>query len=179
MLYQLDLTFTEEDYLASDYFFSLQSMTAKKHIRKGFLRTSAILAAFVVLVFLVSGWTTWSIAYAVFVGLYFLLHIVLYRPRVKRRLRKTLKSRCAAFPRATKMEFYEDKFVEYTPEKRIEQTYKTLEKICLINDRYVYLCECNSLVYILPISQMRAQLNQDEFLHFLYSKCSTVETYSI
>jgi len=78
---------------------------------------------------------------------------------------------------ASTMEFYEDKFVEVTPDTRTERGYGVLERICVVDNRFVCLYDSSISAYILPIPQIASQLDQAAFLDFLSQKCSNVERY--
>ena len=75
------------------------------------------------------------------------------------------------------MEFYEDKMAEATNTSRMELSDCALERICIVKDRYVYLYNSSVSGYILPIPQIRQQVNEEEFLQFLTEKCPNVEHY--
>ena len=79
-------------------------------------------------------------------------------------------------PQST-LEFHEDKLVEITPDKRIEQRYDGIERICVLPDRYLFLYHSSVGAYILPIGQIAKQLNPEDLLRFLFQKCPIVEYY--
>lgn len=66
---------------------------------------------------------------------------------------------------------------EITASKRAEQRYDTLERICVINDRYIFLYTSSMTAYLLPVPQISAQASKADFLAFLSRKCNTAEYY--
>ena len=75
------------------------------------------------------------------------------------------------------LEFHEDKMVEITALQRTEQSYSIFERICVVKNRYILLYISSVSAYILPILQIKEQLNQDDFIEFLSRKCTNVEYY--
>ena len=82
---------------------------------------------------------------------------------------------CCGVTAVAMKEFYEDKFVEITPGKHSEQSYDVFERICVFKDQYVFLFYSSITAYVLPISQIRAQISLVDFLSFMSGKCSTIE----
>lgn len=181
MQFQLNISLTEEDYLSFNYFHMLESIPGKKRIRKARTVFAVIMLALAALVILILGLTTFSVLYALFLALFTAVYLLFYNRRVKRNIKAQVnslkKTGKLPFDPVATFEFYEDKLVEITPTKRIEQSYDALERICLVGNRYLILYYSSVSVYILPAPQIPEQLNQDDFLRFLLPKCSIVEYY--
>ena len=181
MLFQLDITGTEEDYLAFNIFHSLESSQAQKIVNK---RRNVFVAAMIglmVLLVLITGWTTFSTIYVIIVGLYTILYILLFKKIIRRNIKAGIKRMKQdgklPFDPISKMEFYEDKLVEITASTRIEQSYDALERICVVSDRYIFLYFSSVQGHILPLPQVRKQLVEEDFLNFLAKKCTHIEHY--
>jgi len=67
--------------------------------------------------------------------------------------------------------------VEVTPSARTERRYDSIQRLCIVGDRYLYLYTSSVGAYVLPIAQLKAQTNIGEFLGFLRQKCPNVEIY--
>ena len=183
MHYQLKLILSEEDYLAFNQFHSLQSPFGKKMIRKSrifFVCAMIVLAA---LIFLVFGWTTFAMAYAAALGLFTVVYLLLFKKIMKRNIKAQIKHMKSAsklpYDPESRLEFYEDTLVETAAGKRLEQSYAVLERICILADAYIFLYSSSVNAYILPMAQVKAQVDVEAFLNFLSQKCSTVETCSL
>lgn len=181
MQFRLNVTLTEEDYLAFNQFHSLESMAGKKMMNKTRAFFTAAMVVLAALVILISGWTTFSVLYTAQIGLVVLFYVLL-SPKVvkwsiKAQIKRLKKAGKLPFDAVSKFEFYEDKLVEITETKRVEQSYKAMERICVVENRYIFLYNSGVGAYIFPIPQIREQLSQDDFVRFLASKCSTVENY--
>ena len=75
------------------------------------------------------------------------------------------------------MEFYEDHLIETTPDKKIEQKYETLENICIVDKKMIYLYENNVAAFMLPVSCFKSKVELDEFIEFLKRKGIKVDKY--
>ena len=130
---------------------------------------------------LVLGWTTFSAIYVILLGSFTLLYMLLFKKilnrNIKAQIKRLKKTGKLPYEPVSKLEFYEDKLVEISASKRIEQGYDVLERICVVGDRFILLYNSSVGAYILPIPQLRAQLDESDFLSFLSAKCSTVEYY--
>ena len=181
MLFQLNINLSEDDYLDFNKFHSFESMHGKKLINKTriiFVLAMIILAA---LFLLVMGLTTFSITYAALLLLFTLLYMVFFKKiltrNVKTQIKRLKKVGKLPFDPVSTLEFHEDKMVEITALQRTEQSYSIFERICVVKDRYILLYKSSVGAYILPVVQVNAQLNQEEFVDFLSSKCTNVEYY--
>jgi len=181
MLFQLNINLSEDDYLDFNKFHSFESMHGKKLINKTrifFVLAMIILAAFFLLVM---GLTTFSITYAVLLLLFALLYMVFFKKiltrNVKTQIKRLKKVGKLPFDPVSTLEFHEDKMVEITALQRTEQSYSIFERICVVKNRYVLLYKSSVGAYILPVTQIEAQLNQRDFIDFLSQKCPNVEYY--
>lgn len=181
MRYQFNVTLTEEDYLTFNYFHSLESAAGKKAIKKSRIFFVAAMAILMVFFILITGWRTFSIAYVTLLGLFTVVYVLLFKKILKRniktQIRKLKKSGKLPYDAEAVLEFYDDRLVEITADKRIEQRYDGLERICVAKEPYLYLYHSSVNAYILPVRQLKAQVNQEEFMSFLLTKCSCVEYY--
>ena len=181
MLFNLNININENDYLSFNNFHSFESVHGKKLIRKTrffFILTMVILAALVVLML---GWTTFSVVNAAIVLLFTLLYMLFFKKlltlNIKAQIKRLKKMGKLPFDPVSTLEFYEDKMVEITALQRTEQSYSIFERMCVVKDRYILLYKSSVSAYILPVSQIKEQLNQEDFLAFLSKKCTNVEYY--
>lgn len=181
MRYHLNITLTEEDYLAFNNFHSLESAAGKKVIRNSRIVFAAVMAALMALFILMVGWTTFSVTYAVLLGLFTVVYTLLFKRILKRNIRAQInrlkKTGKLPFEAAAELEFHEEKIVEITANKRVEQSYDALERICIAGSQYIYLYHSSVNAYIIPVPQLEAQLDRDAFIDFLAQKCSGIERY--
>ena len=181
MLFQLNITLTEEDYLSFNSFHSFESTHGKKLIRKSRIFFVSVMALLIVLVVFMLGVTTFSLTYAILLGLFTVLYMLLFKKilirNIKAQIKRLKKIGKLPFDPVSTLEFYEDKMVEITESARLEQSYSIFERICVVADRYILLYRSSVSAYILPMSQVKTQVNQDDLLRFLSGKCNTTENY--
>ena len=181
MQFQLNISLTEDDYLSFNYFQSLESQQAQKTVKKS--RSIFIIAvmALMVLFVVVNGWDSFTATYIVLLSICTIVYSFFFKKLVRRNIKMQVKhlkkTGKLPFDPVSTLEFYEDKVVEITPAKRIEQSYDVLEKICLLPGRYIFLYTSSVGAYILPVYQVNAQLCKDEFWNFISKKCKTIEKY--
>ncbi len=179
MLFQLDIKLTEEDYLAFNCFHALESSYGKKQRRRNRIFFAVAMVIVIVSNICAEGWTTFSAIYAILLGLFTVLYMLLFKKisklNIKVQLKRLKKMGKLPFDPESKLEFYEDKLVEISASKRIEQGYDAIEQIYIVRDRFVLMYQSSVAVYVLPLPQLKEQLEQEDFLRFLSQKCSIVE----
>ena len=181
MLYRFDIRLTEEDYLKFNIFHSLESTNGKKQLLKNRILIIAFVAILVAFVLLRQGWNPVTAVYVVVIGLLTVLYMLLFKKSIKATLKKQINKLKSIgklpFDTVSSIEFEAEKFVEITADKRIEQRYEGLEKICIVKDQFLYLYHSSVAAYILPIPQLKEQLDYEDFWNFLSQKCNTIEYY--
>lgn len=181
MLFQLNINLNEDDYLDFNKFHSFESTHGKKLIKKtriSFIFAMVFLATLVVLIL---GWTTFSVTYATLLLLFTLLYMMFFKKVLTRninvQIKRLKKIGKLPFDPVSTLEFHEDRMVEITASRRTEQGYNVFERICVVKDRYVLLYHSSVAAYILPVAQINAQINQEDFIEFLSKKCTNIEYY--
>ena len=65
------------------------------------------------------------------------------------------------------LEFYEDRFIETTEEKRTEQKYSAVERISIVDNKMIYIHVNNIMSYMLPLSCFESKEQYDCFFDFI------------
>ena len=181
MLFNLNINLSENDYLSFNNFHSFESTHGKKLIRKTRIRFILAMVFLAALVVLILGWTTFSVVYAALLLLLTLLYMLFFKKvitrNIKTQIKRLKKMGKLPFDPVSTLEFYEDKMVEITALQRTEQSYSIFERICVVKDRYIFLYKSSVSAYILPVLQVKEQLNQEDFIEFLAKKCTNLEYY--
>ncbi|MBQ8026599.1 MAG: YcxB family protein [Clostridia bacterium] len=181
MLFRFNINLTEDDYLAFSKFNSFESTHGKKQLNKSRILLIALMIFMIAIVLLLGGFTPVTSGYAILVTILTVLYLLLLKKilnyYIKAQIKRMKKIGKLPFDPVSTVEFDEDKLTEATAASRTEQSYSALEKICVIKDRYILLYNSSISAYILPIQQIKAQSDTDEFLRFISSKCKTVEYY--
>lgn len=181
MRFQLNITLTEEDYIAFNMFHAFETEYGKKTMRKNRLVFAFLMMILSVLYVLMLGWTLSSIVAVAIFALATVLYMLWFKKSMGRAMKKQVKRMAKTgklpFDGTSMLEFHQDKLVETAGSKRIEQGYDAIERICVVKDRFVLLYNSSVSANILPISQIEQQLDQKEFLGFLFQICRNVEYY--
>ena len=77
----------------------------------------------------------------------------------------------------SEMEFYDESFMEITPDNKTEQKYSAIERVSVITDKVVYIHVNNVMSYILPLSCFESKEQYNNFLDFVRSKCTNIDVY--
>lgn len=183
MRFQLDITLTEEDYLDFNVFHSLETAAGKKMLRNSRILFLSVAAVVIVMLIITLGWTTFSAIYVLFLGAFAVIYTLRSKKaiikNIKKQMERAKKTGKLPFDPAVRLEFYEDKMAEITADKRLDQNYSVIERICVWDDRAIYLYNSSVGAHILPIPQLKEQLDQAEFLSFLSQKCNAIEYYQL
>ncbi|MBR5529639.1 MAG: hypothetical protein IKU57_04100 [Oscillospiraceae bacterium] len=181
MRYQLDIALTEDDAIEFEAFHLFKTKEGKAKVRKARMQELTVLLILIATVLIISGWTKNTALYVILVVIYDFIRMLLYKKiiywRMKRHLKKLNKAGTLLANAVSKYEFYEDSLVEINEGTRIEQSYSKLQCVRVVENRYILLCPDDQIVYVLPISQLTAQVDKIEFLNFITQKCNTVEYY--
>lgn len=181
MRFELNITLTEADYIAFNRFHSFESPQGKQMIRNTLIFIISFAAVSSLIIVLLRGWTMFSTVYVTLMTLFTTVYCLFFKKIVTRNLeaqiKKMKKTGKLPFDPVSKAEFYEDKFADISPSKRMELGYEALEKICVVAEQYIFLYQSSVTAHILPIPQIKAQLPYEDFLSFISQKCNKVEYY--
>ena len=77
----------------------------------------------------------------------------------------------------SEIEFYDESFIELTPDNKTEQKYSAVERVSVLSDKVIYIHVNNVMSYILPSSCFESKEKYDDFLNFVRSKCTNIDVY--
>lgn len=181
MCFNVDVILTEEDYLAFNEFLALQSEYGQKMLRKSRVIFLSCIVLCAVLFFAIRGWAFYTATFAIILCIFSVFYLLFLKRMtkwlVKVQIKNLKKAGKLPFDAVARLEFHEDKLVEISNGKRVEQSYDAIKPICVIKDRYVYLFSSTLMAYVLPLPQLREQLDEEVFLQFLSEKCCDVIYY--
>lgn len=181
MLFQFSITVTEEEYCAFNQFWLTRSPYGQKQKRLLYI-VPIVAMVFVLMVYVVGGGFTLSsflnaLPFCLMMGLFLLLVNPLLRLVSKHNIKQLLKNGKQPFNPSSVMEFYDDHFVEMTPENRTERGYMAIDQVSVVENTAVYL-HINSLqAYIIPLYAFRSQAEYESFLAFIRQKTPAVNFY--
>lgn len=181
MRYQVNVSLTEEDYLAFNEFHAIESIQGKKALKQALTLFITLMLFLIAIVTVGYIYDVFSITYLIALFLFSLLFVIFFKKvmkySVKAQVNKLKKAGKLPFDAVSTYEFYDDKLVEVTQDSRIEESYSRMEQICILKERYILLYRSSIAAYILPYRQLADQVDVQEFLNFIIPKCKAVEYY--
>ena len=181
MRYELQTHMTEGDFAAFNVFHTTRSVYGKQMTRRLKLLVGGMFALAAAMYFLLKGINEESVLYAVLLAVVGGLFIWRYDKVFGKAMAKTLKrmKKTGKMPYSpdSRIEFYDDRVVEITDERRTELYWPTVERLCLVKGQAWYLYLNNSSAMVLPVEQIKAQTDIGEFYRFLEGKCPVVDRF--
>ena len=181
MKFQFNVNINEEDYLDYNKFWMLRSHYGKKQMST-FRIIIAVIIGLIIFISLYGGNFTLDsfigiIPMAILLVLYELLLSPLFVLFLKCHLKSLKKKGKMGYSPSSVIEFYEDVFIETTPENKTEQKYLSIERVSVVDNKVVYIHVNNIMSYILPFSCFESNEQYNEFLEFIKTKCSNIDVY--
>ena len=169
----LSIRLTEEDYLAFNLFTNNRNLKQKKA-----LRTCGICMLICGLILIFSRQYHYGLksfgVFGLFIFFYGLLLLIfknaLINSGVKRQIKALKKLGKLPYEPEYTMEFGEVSLRQISQSEITEQTYASLEKICVIPNKVVYLYKSPISGYIIPMSAFTSVDECNALLRFLQSK---------
>lgn len=180
MLFQFNVTLNDDDYLAYNRFHMIRSPYGAKTLRNFRIVLAAIVVLFMIATVSQTGFPYALIA--IIPSLIVLTVMELLLPTflvssVKSQLKKLKKAGKPAYSPSAVIEFYEDSFVETTDGNRSELKYSTVERISVVDGKYIYIHVNSIMSYIVPVALLDTAEKYDSFMEFLASKCDKIDEY--
>ena len=181
MKFQFNVNINEEDYLDYNKFWMLRSHYGKKQMST-FRIIIAVIIGLIIFISLYGGNFTFDsfigiIPMAILLVLYELLLSPLFVLFLKCHLKSLKKKGKMGYSPSSVVEFYEDVFIETTPQNKTEQKYLSIERVSVVDNKVVYIHVNNIMSYILPFSCFESNEQYNEFLEFIKTKCSNIDVY--
>ncbi len=181
MNFRFDVRLNDNDYLDFNRFWMIKSPYGKKQLRSFRIILSVLYCLLVFLLLYNSGFTTEAFIGVVPVVIILVLSVVFW-PKflswsLKWQIKGLKKSGKMGYSPVSVMEFYEDSFVETTPENKTEQKYSAVEQISIVDNRIIYIHTNNVMAYLLPLSCFESEEQYQDFLNFMKTKCEKVNVY--
>lgn len=183
MRFRFDFTLTEQDYLQFYLFHTMHS----RHGRKRFVVMRWILTIIPLIWMIATAGSNARMSWEMVLrALPFLLTSVAfyfgYKPiskfSAKQSLKRQKKKGDLPFAPKVGLWFYEDRFIEVTPEGKTTQKYSNVFAICAQGQQMLYIYTSPLQAYLLPFNQFTSIERYEEFLRFIEMKTGiTVQQY--
>ena len=181
MHFKFSVHMNDKDYLDYNIFWTIRSPYGKKQMLTLRIAIAILFAAvsFVALSaqdFSAGAWIG-VIPYGVSRVLFELLLNPFFIWILKRNIKALRKKGKMGSSSVSELEFYDDSFIETTPDNKSELKYTAVERVSVIADKVIYIHVNNVMSYIIPIACFTSQEQYRDFLSFVQTKCSCIDTY--
>lgn len=181
MKFRFNVNINDQDYLDYNKFWMLRSHYGKMQMTT-FRIIFAVIIGIYILILLYGGNFTFDsfvgiIPTAILLIIFELLLSPLFVLFIKCTLKSLKKKGKMGYSPSSVIEFYEDAFIETTPDNKTEQKYSSVERVSVVKNKVFYIHVNNIMSYILPISCFESSEQCDEFFEFIKTKCSNIDIY--
>ena len=168
---KLEVFMNENDYLEFNIFHMLRSPYGEKLIKKMRILMAAIFLIGALAILILLNFKTPSIIGASVLVIMMIVFQLFYKKSIVLNLKMTIKQlkkkgKMAYAPYST-IEFKKDSIVETTDTEITEKKYSAVERICVVENKYVYIYTNNVGAYIIPMGSFSGTERFDEFLNLL------------
>lgn len=181
MKFQFNISMNDQDYLDYHKFWMLRSHYGKKQMTTFRVVFAIIIGVYILILLYGSNFTFDSfigiIPMVIILIIFELLLSPLFVLFLKSYLNSMKKKGKMGYSPLSVIEFYEDVFIETTPENKTEQKYSAIERISVVDNKVVYIHVNNIMSYILPFSCFKSKEQCNEFFEFIKTKCSNIDIY--
>lgn len=181
MKFLFNVTVNDQDYLDYNIFMMIRSPYGKKQIDTYRITITVIVAIFILITLFRGGFSSESIL-VVILMIIILTLIQVFLPRffswsLKCHFKSVKKNGKMGYSPESVIEFYEESFMETTPEEKSEHKYSAIERISVVDNKVIYIHVNNVMSYILPLSSFESKDQYDSFFEFIKTKCAIIDIY--
>lgn len=181
MKFRFNVNVNDQDYLDYNTFWMIKSHYGKKQI-KTFRILIAVLFAIFILISLFSGGFSLKSILGIIPMIIVLLFAQIFPTKffswpLKGQIKSLKKSGKMGYSPESVIEFYEDSFVETTPDNKTEHKYSAVERISIVDNKMIYIHVNNVMSYMLPLSCFQSKEQYDSFFDFIKTKCANIDIY--
>ena len=174
MKFRLNITLNDNDYFEYNKFWMLRSPYGKKQLIFFRIIIAVLLGLYMIIM-------RESLLHVIVTAIVIVLFEIFLSPlfafSLKGQLKGMKKRGKMGYSPSAIMEFYEDTFVEITPDNKIEQKYKVIERISVVDHKILYIHINNVAAYLLPLSCFDSLTQYNDFLDFIKTKCAKIDIY--
>lgn len=181
MKFRFQLIFNDNDYLEYNKFHLLRSPYGEKPRKSMKSMPTVMLVGFALISLIFNGFSLSSLLYIIPLFIIWLLFwlfmdkFLIYT--VKMQIKQLEKNGKLPYSKASILEFYEKGLVEITEDNKTELKYTAIERISIVDKKYIYIHTNSITAYIIPYSVFESDEQRSEFFVFLKSICQNVDLY--
>ena len=181
MLFQFQVQISEKDYLEYNKFHMFRSPYGRKIIRGMRIAVAVIFGLFILLSLLggkfsASAWIG-ALPYAILLIVFEAVLVPFMSSSFKSTLKKMKKTGKMAYSPSSVLAFYDEYLLETAQTNRTQQTYSSIERISIVDQKMMYIHVNNVMAYLFPLSAFASQEEYERFLDFIKTKCDKIDIY--
>ena len=180
-LFQVDVVLTDQDYLEYNMFWLTKSPYGQKETKT---MRKILTIAFGLWIFAILLGGSFSIGAILKtippLAIYIIFQLFLnkfYFLLLKWQMKNLKKTGKMGYSPVATIDFFEERFVETTPDGKTEMNYSAVERISVVTDKIIYIHLNNIVSYLLPLSCFQTQEEYQAFLQFISGKCAQIDRY--
>lgn len=181
MKFKFNVNTSEKDYLEFNKFLLVRSHYGKNQIASFRVILTIIFLIFLLLNLSNEGLNWEFVKVSAPLIIILMLSQILLKPFLSISVKSTLngfkKKGKMAYDPSVVLEFYEESFIEIAPQKKTEYNYSLIERISVVDNKYIYLHTNSAAANILPMSCFESEELKNSFLEFVKTKCAIVDLY--
>ena len=182
MKFQFNIKTTDQDYFDYNTFWMLRSYYGKKQMTAFRIIIAVIIGVYILLLLYSGNFSLNSFIRTIPMAILLILFEFLLSPTffvlfIRSYLKSLKKKGKMGYSPSSVMEFYEDVFIETTPDNKTEQKYSAIERVSIVDNKVVYIHVNNIMSYMLPLSCFESNEQYNEFFEFIKTKCSNIDIY--
>ncbi|MBE6644509.1 MAG: YcxB family protein [Ruminococcaceae bacterium] len=176
MKFDFSVNLTESDYLEFNKFYMLKSPYGEKSIRNFRIAFLIIFGLIALINFITKDFTS-AITSIVICVLFQLFLKRFLTSSIKSTVKMLKKKGKIPFSPSSYIEFLDDCFVETTDTNKTEQKYSSIERISIIENKYIYIHTNSVQAYIIANDSFKSEEQYNDFCNFLKTVCSEINLY--
>lgn len=169
-MFKFNVTMNDDDYLEYNKFHMFVSPYGRKSMVRAYILIAVIIAVFALISLFKGGFTLSAfkgiIPLIILLALYLIFYKSILTFFLKGQLKSYKKSGKMGYSPISELSFYEDRFEEITETNKTEQLYSSIERISIVDKKYIYIHVNSIMAYIIPFSSFNSRTEYEEFMEF-------------
>lgn len=181
MKFRFNVNVNDQDYLDYNTFWMIRSPYGKKQIITFRITFAVLFAIFILISLFGGGFSLESILRIIPMIIVLSLTQIFFNRflswSLKGQIKTLKKSGKMGYSPESVIEFYDESFVETTPENKTEHKYSAIERISVVDNKMIYIHVNNIMSYMLPLSSFESKEQYNSFFEFIKTKCANIDIY--
>lgn len=174
MLFQFECRVNDNDYYEFNRYFMFHSSYGKKNLFKIRMFVPIILSLMFIY-YLISGesldWLYYELVSFVITSVVWIIAVKPFYLLILKINQKSMKkSGKLPYSELSTMEFYDDHFIDITPDARYELKYDAVDNVVINESKAIYIYRDMMAGHIIPFSTFKSEEERNRFIDFMHTK---------